>query len=370
MQKIRVMLVDDSVVIRRMLSEILAADPDIEVAGTAGNGRIALQKLTQIQPDVVVMDIEMPVLSGLETLPELRKTHPKLPVIMFSTLTTSGGRATLDALALGATDYVTKPANVGSVGESIERIRHDLVPRIKTFGRRSAAATAPLPAALAPRPQPRAVRPAGSGRVDAVVIAVSTGGPKALQEVIPKLPASMPVPVLVVQHMPPLFTQLLADRLDSHSQVHAEEATHNRAVEPGLVLIAPGDHHMVLNRVGTGVVAQLNQDPPENSCRPSADPLFRSAARVYGPNTLGVVLTGMGSDGCLGAKSLIEAGGQVFAQDEATSVVWGMPGFVVRAGLADAQVPLAHVADEIVRRVSVGRSGATASSLGRTGQGA
>lgn len=352
MSKVRVMLVDDSVVIRRMLTDILSQDPDIEVAGTASNGHIAIAKLTQLQPDVVVMDVEMPVMTGLEALPEMRKTHPKLPIIMFSTLTTRGGTATLDALSLGATDYVAKPANVGSVGESIEKIRAELIPKVKTLGggrRFAPPAPPPLRTLVANRPR------IGTARVDAVVIGVSTGGPRALQEVIPLLPAGLPVPVLIVQHMPPIFTKLLADRLDQQSPIHVEEASEGRAVEPGLVLIAPGDQHMVMARSGPQVLAHLNQDPPESSCRPAADPLFRSAAQVWGSNVLAVVLTGMGQDGYLGCGVVREAGGQVVVQDEATSVVWGMPGAVARAGLAEAQLPVEQVAQEITRRVGAGR---------------
>ena len=352
MSKVRVMLVDDSVVIRRMLSDILSQDPDIEVAGTASNGHIAIAKLTQLQPDVVVMDVEMPVMTGLEALPEMRKTHPKLPIIMFSTLTTRGGTATLDALSLGATDYVAKPANVGSVGESIEKIRAELIPKVRTLGggrRFAQPAPPPLRTLVAPRPR------TGTSRVDAVVIGVSTGGPRALQEVIPHLPAGLPVPVLIVQHMPPIFTKLLADRLDQQSPIQVEEASEGRVVEPGLVLIAPGEHHMVVARSGPQVLAHLNQDPPESSCRPAADPLFRSAAQAWGPNVLAVILTGMGQDGYLGCGVVREAGGQVVVQDEATSIVWGMPGAVARAGLAEAQLPVEQVAQEITRRVGAGR---------------
>lgn len=368
---VRVLLVDDSVVIRRMLTDVLSNDPDIEVIGSASNGRLALQRLALGLPDVVVMDIEMPVLSGLETLPELRKLYPKLPVIMFSTLTTRGGQATLDALSLGASDYVAKPANMGSVGESIEKIKAELIPKVKALGggasgiAAKAAARPPIAAPSTPRP---AVLPRlATGRVDAVVIGVSTGGPNALQEVVPKIPPNLPVPIFMVQHMPALFTKLLAERLDATSPIRVVEATDGQAAEPGTLYIAPGDHHMVVERKGTGVQISLNQDAAENSCRPAADPLFRSAADVYGTGVLAVVLTGMGGDGCAGAGVIVAAGGQCFAQDEATSVVWGMPGFVTRAGHADRNVPLGEVAAEIVRRCSNGRAFAAAPSGARAG---
>ncbi|MCZ7527732.1 MAG: chemotaxis response regulator protein-glutamate methylesterase [Acidimicrobiia bacterium] len=352
MGKVRVLVVDDSVVIRRMLTEILSGDPSVEVVGTASNGRIAVQKITQIQPDVVVMDVEMPEMNGLEALAEMRKTHARLPIIMFSTLTTRGGTATLDALALGATDYVAKPANMGSVQASIDRIREELLPKVKVLGGAPnvVAATAPAAAPSAPAPV-RRPRPPGPTRVDIVAIGVSTGGPKALGEIIPRLPGDLPVPIVIVQHMPPIFTGLLAERLDATSALEVREAHEADRVTAGRVLIAPGDFHLRVVQRGDGVHAQLDQGPPENSCRPAVDVLFRSVAEVYGSSALAVVLTGMGQDGLRGAEVLVEAGGRVVAQDERTSVVWGMPGFVARAGLAEDLVPLDVVASEIVRRV-------------------
>ena len=211
------------------------------------------------------------------------------------------------------------------------------------------------------------VAPTSNRRVDAVVIGISTGGPKALTEMLPRLPADLAVPVLVVQHMPPLFTKALADRLDSLSSLRVAEAAEGDVVEPGSVLIAPGDRHLLVARTAGSVVAHLTEDPPENSCRPAADPLFRSAARVWGPGVLAVVMTGMGHDGCIGAGVVRENGGSVLAQDEATSVVWGMPGFVARAGLADAVVSLDEIAPEITARVArnriLGRPSAVRSAL-------
>jgi two-component system chemotaxis response regulator CheB len=353
MAKIRILVVDDAVVVRRMLTDVLNGDPELEVVATAPNGVIALAKIPQVNPDLVIMDVEMPEMDGLQTLQALRKTYRRLPVIMFSTLTQRGATSTLDALALGANDYVTKPANVGSVAAGMQRIREQLIPKVKALcGRAPALAPAPAPAV---RPAPSRPLPA-TGRVEAVIIGVSTGGPNALAAVLPTLPGDLPVPVLIVQHMPPIFTRLLAERLDAQSAVRVAEGAEGAKVAPGGVWIAPGDYHMEAARDGAGVRLRLQQGPPENSCRPAADVLFRSAAATWGPGALAVVLTGMGQDGLRGAEAVREAGGQVIAQDEATSVVWGMPGFVTRAGIADRVLPLSDVGPEIVARVRRGRA--------------
>lgn len=347
MHKTRVMVVDDSVVIRRVVSEELSTVPGIDVVGTAANGQIALAKMTQLNPDLVILDVEMPVMDGLATLAAIRKNYPRLPVIMFSALTERGASATLDALALGATDYFTKPAGTGSLDESHRVIREELAPAIREL------CSARQPASHPSSPQVVSSPSSGfrSSRVDAVVIGVSTGGPNALADVFGALPADLPVPILIVQHMPPMFTRLLAERLTARSKVPVDEATPGAIVRPGRGLIAPGDFHLVVARDGTQIRALLNQDPPESSCRPAADPLFRSAAKVYGAGVLAVVLTGMGQDGLRGCEAVRAAGGQIIVQDEATSVVWGMPGFVAKAGLADKLLPLSLIAKEIVRRV-------------------
>ncbi|MCE9605538.1 MAG: chemotaxis response regulator protein-glutamate methylesterase [Planctomycetia bacterium] len=355
MRKIRVLVVDDSVVIRRLLTDVLGQDPEIELAGTAPNGRIALAKLPQLCPDLVTLDIEMPELDGLGTLPELRKLYPRLPVIMFSTLTERGAVATLDALALGATDYVTKPANVGSVAAAIQSVRDQLIPKIKAL---CATAAVPKVARTAPFGSPPGLLPPTNRlpqRCDAVVIGSSTGGPQALMAVLGKLPASFPVPIVVVQHMPPLFTHHLANRLNQECALTVREAANHEPLQAGEVLIAPGNFHVELRRGVRDVTVLLNQTPPENSCRPAVDVLFRSAAAMFGAHCAAVVLTGMGQDGRRGAEQIVRAGGLVIAQDEATSVVWGMPRAVAEAGLARHVLPLAAISQELLRNVAVGR---------------
>jgi two-component system chemotaxis response regulator CheB len=276
---------------------------------------------------------------------------------MVSTLTARGAASTLDALAAGASDYVTKPANVGSVSMAMARIREELIPKIKALcagvvGPATIAASIPpsLPTVIA-----RPLASKGHGLIERVVIGVSTGGPNALSEVIPALPGDLPVPILVVQHMPPVFTRLLAERLDQKSALRVTEAVEGELVEPSTVYLAPGDFHMTLSSGIDKRRIRLNQGPPENSCRPAVDVLFRSAA-AHGSGTLAVILTGMGQDGLRGCEAVRDAGGRVLAQDEATSVVWGMPGFIARAGLAEQLVPLPQVAQQITRLVMERRS--------------
>jgi len=342
MRKIRVLIVDDSTVIRRLLSDSLAADPQIEIAGTAAHGRIALAKIPQVNPDVVTLDMEMPEMDGIATLVEIRKIYPNLPIVMFSTLTERGATATLDALAKGANDYVTKPANVGSVNAAMQKVREELVPRLKAL----CPSLMPAPSIpIIPRTERAASKSSqGKCRIDAVVIGSSTGGPDALQAIIPNLPASFPVPIVVVQHMPPIFTRHLAERLNQLSALTVAEATHDDPIHAGGVWIAPGDFHLGFKRVGNEVRTQLDQGTPENSCRPAVDVMFRSAVSIYGGNLLAVVLTGMGQDGARGCEPIHAAGGQILVQDQATSVVWGMPGAVCRAGLATSVQPLSQIA--------------------------
>jgi two-component system chemotaxis response regulator CheB len=358
MPKIRILIVDDSVVVRRMVSDALASDPQLEVVGAAANRKIALAKIPQVNPDIVILDVEMPELDGIGTLVEIRKLLPRLPVIMYSTLTQRGAEATLEALSRGATDYVTKPSNVGSAAQGLECIRTQLIPKIKAIcGRTLGVATFfPLAATVIPKTLlPRLALPHREERIDIVAIGVSTGGPNALADLIPTLPRELPVPLVIVQHMPPVFTCLLAERLAAKSQIGVEEGRPGAVLKPGCAYIAPGDYHMVVASDHQQVMLRTYQGPPENSCRPAVDVLFRSVAEVYKPHALAVVMTGMGQDGLRGCEYIREAGGQILAQDQATSVVWGMPGFVANAGLADKVLPLEQLGMEIIRRVRNGR---------------
>lgn len=350
-ERIRVLVVDDSVVIRRLVTHALEEDPAVQVVGAASNGSIALQRIPQLNPDVLTLDIEMPEMDGLETLRRIRRDYPQLRVIMFSTLTERGAAVTLEALSLGADDYVTKASNEGSLDRSMARLREELVPKIKQFFR--IPAPAPSQAAGAPGPShlPAAPPMLMGARMHprVVVIGVSTGGPAALGAILPALPAGFPLPILVVQHMPPLFTRLLAERLNSTCQLTVAEASQGESVAAGKILIAPGDFHMRVAGNGGGAYVCLDQSSHQNSCRPAVDALFASVSENYGGAVIAVVLTGMGQDGLRGAQILKAQGATLLAQDEASSVVWGMPGAVVNAGLADRVLPLDQVVPEILR---------------------
>lgn len=352
MKKIRVLVVDDSVVIRRLLTDILSQDPEIELVGTASNGRLALAKLSHLNPDLVTLDIEMPEMDGLETLPELRKVYPKLPVIMFSTLTSRGAMSTLDALARGATDYVTKPANVGSVSAGMQCVKDQLLPKIKALCPFNRVLTPVKASQGAFRPIPPIRTVTRKSGHDILAIGSSTGGPQALSVVLRALPQSLSVPVVIVQHMPPVFTQHLAQRLNQESPLTVHEAKAGDTLLPGHAYIAPGDCHLELRREGVAVKTLITHGPPENSCRPAVDVLFRSVASIYGANSLAVILTGMGQDGLRGAGEIARVGGTIVAQDEASSVVWGMPRAVAEAGLANKVLPLSSIAQEIATQVA------------------
>jgi two-component system, chemotaxis family, protein-glutamate methylesterase/glutaminase len=360
---IRVLIVDDSALIRRLIAAALAPVLDIEIVGQARDGLEAVTMVGELDPDIVTLDIEMPRLDGLGALEKIRQTHPRLPVIMFSTLTERGAAATLEALSRGASDYVTKPSNTGSVAEGLASVRDQLVPRIRALvgmrlltgdtprqRRSEPVGTPPVPAA--PTPPTPAVRPAPvrrSGPPQALLIGCSTGGPDALARVIADLPAGLRVPVMVVQHMPPVFTAMLAQRLDKLSPLEVREAVDGDVPVAGQVLIAPGDQHLtVVTRAGVPTV-RLTSGPQENFCRPAVDVLFRTAADVYGGRVVAAVLTGMGQDGLEGARQLVAKGAHVIAQDRESSVVWGMPGAVVMAELAHEVVPLRDLSARMVR---------------------
>ena len=352
MGKIKVLVVDDSVVVRSLISDVLSSDSNIEVIGVAANGKIAIQKITQSNPDIVTLDVEMPIMDGIETLREIRRIRPKLPVIMFSSVTERGAAVTLEALSIGASDYVTKPSNTGGLEASRQILKQELIKRIYSLANLETKVQL-LPEGIKPKPQATGLvlRKAVVSRIDCLAIGVSTGGPNALERVVPKLPKNLGVPVVIVQHMPPLFTKSLAERLDGKSQLCVREGEDGAELNPGTVWVAPGGFHMVVSREGNAVKIRMNCDAPENSCRPAVDVLFRSVVKVYGNHVLGVIMTGMGQDGLRGCEQIAEVGGQIIAQDEATSVVWGMPGFVARAGLAEKILPVDDIAGEIEKKV-------------------
>jgi two-component system, chemotaxis family, protein-glutamate methylesterase/glutaminase len=350
--RIRMLVVDDSASVRSLMVRALGEDPALEIVGTAANGSIGLAKTQQLNPHVITLDIEMPGMNGLEMLKRVRAEFPDVVVIMSSTLTAPGATATLDALLLGANDYVTKPAHCTSVAESVATMQAELLPKIKQFfavagtagGSKSTVSQRPSATASVFHPVRREV----------LAIGVSTGGPTALSAIMPQFPVPFPYPVLIVQHMPALFTQLLAERLQRLTKLRVEEATHGGLAEPGKVLIAPGGRHMRLERSEGRTLVTLEETPPRNSCRPSVDVLFESVNEVYGRSAIAAVLTGLGQDGLRGAEVLKASGAYIIAQDEATSVVWGMPGFVVRAGLADAVVPLDELVPEMMQELHRG----------------
>jgi two-component system chemotaxis response regulator CheB len=367
MGKIRILVVDDSVTARRVLTRTLSDDPDLEVVGTAPNGRIALAKIPQLNPHLVILNLEMPERDGIQTLAAVRKVYPLMPVIIFSALTNDSAAATSQGLTPGATTFATMGVNQSTAADTMQRIRDELIPKVKMSLPAGARGSPPAPARFVPE-KPK-VGHVGAEvdrvrfRTDVLAIGVSTGGPNALAEILLHFPSDFPVPVLVVQHMPPAFTKLLAERLDSRCQVRVAEGTSNQRLDPGSVWIAPGDFHMTVQRRDDAVRIQIRQGPRENSCRPSVDVLFRSVAEAYGPHALAVVLTGMGQDGLRGCERIHQAGGQIIVQDEDSSIVWGMPGFVASAGLADKVLPLNQLGKEIVGRVGEHRPASTLRAL-------
>jgi two-component system chemotaxis response regulator CheB len=354
MSKKRILLVDDSVLIRRSLADALSRKPSLEIAGSAPNGRIALMKIPLLHPDVVILDIEMPEMDSLATLDEIRRVYPQITVILLSVSSEQGAGATLEALALGAKDYVTKPEVAAITDTAMHSLSDELASKIDLLCTHDSGG---LPYPSSPgvvycgAVTPCAGISRATKRVDVLVIGVSTGGPNALRDLLSRLPADFPVPILIVQHMPPIFTRLLAERLAAHCKIRVIEGRSHEAVLPGTVWIAPGNFHMAVEKDRGGVRILIHQDHRENSCRPAVDVLFRSVAKIYGPHVLAVVMTGMGQDGFHGCQQIHDAGGQVLAQDQASSVVWGMPGALARAGIADRIVSLNDLAQEITKRV-------------------
>jgi two-component system chemotaxis response regulator CheB len=350
MSAIRILVVDDAVVARRIISDILVAEADFEVVGTAPNGRLALEKIARLKPDVVTLDIDMPELDGIQTLSAIRADHPEVRVIMVSSHTRRGAAITVDALFAGAADYVTKAQGANTYEEARIFLREQLVPKVRAIVSRAGSTSKNAYVAEA-SPAPSSDLEA----IEVVVIGSSTGGPNALTTILRSIPADFPVPVLIVQHLPENFTTFLAKRLDAACALPVLEASNGAPVEAGTVSIAPGNLHLETRSTARGIRLATNDGPLVNSCRPAADILFRSAAECYGPSVLAVVLTGMGQDGLNGCRAISAAGGRVIVQDRDSSVVWGMPGQVAGAGLAESVLPVTDIGAEIVRRVKDSR---------------
>ncbi|VIO78580.1 protein-glutamate methylesterase/protein-glutamine glutaminase [Bradyrhizobium ivorense] len=373
--KVRVMVVDDSVVIRGMISRWIGAEPDMEVVASLRTGLDAVNQLERINPDVAVLDIEMPDLDGISALPRLLAKKRDLVIIMASTLTRRNAEISIKALSLGASDYIPKPESTREA-TAAETFRHDLIQKIRHLGpraRRSRPHTAspPLapshdrPRAAAPGTAPAtpaapaqlARRPFGLLPPKVLLVGSSTGGPQALMALVAEIGSVIDrFPVLITQHMPPTFTTILAEHLARTSKRPAHEAVDGETVKAGQIYLAPGGRHMRIARHGIDAVIALDDGPPINFCKPAVDPMFTSAIDVWQGSIMSVILTGMGSDGMRGGKDIVAAGGSVIAQDEATSVVWGMPGAAANAGICAAVLPLNQIAPKLVRVFSGDRS--------------
>ena len=366
-RKIRILIVDDSAVMRSLLRRVIMSDAGLEVVGTAGDGETALGVLESLHPDLVLLDVEMPVMDGLVTLRKLRARRQKMPVIMCSSLTQRGATVTIEALACGASDYVAKPAGQASREAAVKALSQDLIPKIRALFVRQQ----PQTALSAPghrrffflwRRRPRRRRSPSFRR--RWPLESRPADRRHSTFCFLRCRQAFPLPVLVVQHMPELFTRLFAERLNGRCRLPAHEAVEGEPVRAGTIYIARGNWHMEVlaaARIGSPVTLRLDQGPLENHCRPAADVLFRSMAAVYGPGVLAVVLTGMGSDGMLGCRDVRQRGGCVLAQDQASSTVWGMPGAVAQAGLAHKVLPLDAIATEIIR--VAGRAAAAPAQL-------
>jgi len=350
----RILIVDDSAVMRSLLRSVVCSDSGLEVAGTAADGETALSAIETLHPDLVLLDVEMPVMDGLITLRKLRERGHKMPIIMCSSLTQRGAKVTIEALSCGASDYVAKPAGQSGREAAIHALSQELIPKIQALTNRQQLVFpgAPRSPLILPFAPPLKAQPISSVPM-VLAIGVSTGGPAALEILLPALP------VLIVQHMPELFTRLFAERLNGRCPMQVREAVEGAPVHPGTIYIAKGNWHMEVlpaSRIGSPATLRLNQGPLENHCRPAVDVLFRSVAAVYGAGALGLVLTGMGSDGMMGSRVIRDHGGSILAQDQASSTVWGMPGAVNNAGLAQKVLALDAIAPEILRLANRTRS--------------
>jgi len=356
---LRILVADDSSVFRRAIADALASLPDVQVVGSAPNGKLALQKVLELKPDLLTLDMEMPEMDGLAVLDALKQAGSTTSVMVISAVTLRGGRLTMQALEKGAFDFLTKPQGKDAAESKAMMVR-ELAPRLRALAHRRqirdilrpGGAAAPVVTSSAPAiARPVSARPPTS-RPEIVLIGVSTGGPAALARLLPLLPADLGVPVAVVQHMPPIFTQSLAESLSGKCSLRVREAAEGDKLEPGLVLIAPGGRHMRLGACPDAVArAQITDDPPENNCRPAVDYLFRSAANALPGRAMAVILTGMGNDGTLGLRLLKRHGCFTIAQDEATSVVFGMPKAAIEAGVVDLVLPLDAIAARILATV-------------------
>ncbi len=358
-QPIRALVVDDTALYRKIVSDVLADLPNVKVVATAHNGRAALAKIDALKPDLVTLDIEMPDMNGIEVLEKLKTTGSKVGVIMVSSVTREGGDMTIRALSLGAFDFITKPQG-HSLVENTRTVREALAPLVENFQRRRmpssnrmrpALRTAGRPAPKSPRLRSMAGVRRGASQI--VAIGISTGGPNALTAMMPKLPGDIGVPIVVVQHMPPVFTHSLAMSLNAKCALQVKEAENGEVLKPNVAYIAPGGRQMKVMAGGDGFsrIIKITNDPPENNCKPSADYLFRSVAQLYVGRATGVIMTGMGSDGLLGLKRMKHSGAILIGQDEASCVVYGMPKAPAEAGILDVVAPLQRIADEIVKTV-------------------
>lgn len=366
--KLKVLIVDDTIVYRKIVSDVLSEIPFVEVVGSAHNGKAALARIATLKPDLLTLDIEMPEMNGIKVLEELKRRRSDVGAVMLSTLTSEGGELTMKALELGAFDFITKPS-AGTLTENRQAIKDAITPILKAFMRSHSIHSilygkaptktfkkfVPTPTPSKPIDPPRPVRKPSviKSRSEIVAIGISTGGPKALAEMLPKIPNNVGVPILIVQHMPPVFTQSLANSLNSKCQIQIKEAVHGESIEPNIAYIAPGGKQMKIEAGSNGKnrVIKITDDPPENSCKPSVDYLFRSVADHYVGRATGVIMTGMGSDGTKGLQQMKESGATIIAQNEATCVVYGMPKMPIESGLVDIVVPLNHIALEIIKTI-------------------
>lgn len=346
--KLRVLIVDDSGFFRRRIRDMLSADPALEIVGEATTGREAITQALQLRPDVITMDIEMPELDGISAVREIMRKRPT-PILMFSSLTHEGAQATLDALDAGAVDFL--PKRFADISTDPEQVQRQLQQRVREIGQRRGVRRAPTPQRVeTPAPAPAAPRQAAAtrpGRYSLVVIGTSTGGPVALQQVLARLPASFPVPIVLIQHMPANFTNAFAQRLNDLCAIEVKEAEDGDLLMPGRALLAPGGQQLGIKANGSQMLAHLFPPTDMQLYKPSVDIAFTDAAKVCPGRVLGIVLTGMGSDGCEGARLLKQTGSTVWSQDEATSVIYGMPAAVAKANLSDRILPLETVATEL-----------------------